>query len=256
MRADPFLLIPPPAVLGRFLLRSSPASAPLPHFPAGLDRVLVQMGAFLSLQAQGSRNRRSGRQRHVDGQSVPRNPGRGPPHVPRRWPSRPLPRRQAFPRKRPETRRAALPPRRARSTSVRPEGHSGRGRRPRRYSQTGRSSRRRCRILPLRQGGPIELAGRLDLAAGDPPVIIDLKWGGESYHRDKLKNGTAFQLATYAFIYGKAAEFPPVAYFVIRNQNMITPKTPPLTTSRRSPARPSARPGTRSWRRPRTSQND
>jgi len=77
--------------------------------------------------------------------------------------------------------------------------------------------------------GPIELAGRLDLVAGDPPVIVDLKWGGDPYHRDKLKNGTATQLATYAYIIKKVAGlFPPVAYFIIRNQRMIAPKDTPF----------------------------
>lgn len=71
---------------------------------------------------------------------------------------------------------------------------------------------------------PIELNGRLDLVAGsdDSPVVIDLKWSGESYHRDHLKNGTATQLAAYAFLMKSGRRFPPVAFFIIRNQRLLS----------------------------------
>lgn len=74
----------------------------------------------------------------------------------------------------------------------------------------------------------IELNGRIDLVAGDPPVIIDLKWGSESFHRDKLKAGTATQLAAYSFMLKNAEEFPPVAFFIIRNQRLIAQKGAPF----------------------------
>jgi hypothetical protein len=74
----------------------------------------------------------------------------------------------------------------------------------------------------------IELNGRLDLVVGDPPVIIDLKWSGESYHRDHLKNGTATQLAAYAFIMKSAKKFPPIAFFVIRNQRLLAQQGAPF----------------------------
>jgi len=76
-----------------------------------------------------------------------------------------------------------------------------------------------------------ELKGRPDLVVGDPPVIIDLKWSGESYHRDRLKNGTAAQLAAYAFIKKTSSDLPPVAYFIIRNQRLIAQQNSPFAAS-------------------------
>jgi ATP-dependent helicase/nuclease subunit B len=83
--------------------------------------------------------------------------------------------------------------------------------------------------LPIsKKTAEIELIGRLDLIAGDPPVIIDLKWSSESFHRDKLKNGTATQLAAYSFMTGTDGGFPPVAFFVIRNQRLIAKEGAPF----------------------------
>lgn len=82
--------------------------------------------------------------------------------------------------------------------------------------------------------GRFDLGGRLDLAAGKPgdpaapPVVIDLKWSGETFRRDQLKNGTATQLAAYAFLIKSGAKFPPVAYFIIRNGHMIARKDAPF----------------------------
>jgi ATP-dependent helicase/nuclease subunit B len=68
-----------------------------------------------------------------------------------------------------------------------------------------------------------EFAGRVDLILGDPPRILDLKWGGAGYRRDSLKEGTAIQLAAYAFLERDAnGTFPPVAYFVMETQRLFT----------------------------------
>jgi len=89
------------------------------------------------------------------------------------------------------------------------------------------------------EGGPLSLAGRVDLVAGDPPVIIDLKWRGDSFYRDKLKNGTSTQLAAYAFILKKTAgKFPPVAYFIIQTQKMIAHQDAPFEDVERVSAPP------------------
>ena len=74
------------------------------------------------------------------------------------------------------------------------------------------------------QARDLNICGRLDLVVGDPdaaPVVIDLKWSRESFYRDKLKDGTAHQLAAYAFIMKKGKTLPPVAYFIIRSQRLI-----------------------------------
>jgi hypothetical protein len=62
------------------------------------------------------------------------------------------------------------------------------------------------------------LEGHLDLLLrnrGKQDIVLDLKWGRTTYS-DKLKSGTAVQLAVYAYlrkIAGNAEAFPAVAYF-------------------------------------------
>jgi hypothetical protein len=70
----------------------------------------------------------------------------------------------------------------------------------------------------------MNLVGRIDLIAGDPPVVIDLKWGGDSYRRDQLKNGTALQLAAYSRMLGREGGMLPAAFFIIRTQRLIAQK--------------------------------
>jgi ATP-dependent helicase/nuclease subunit B len=84
-----------------------------------------------------------------------------------------------------------------------------------------------------RKIGDLEIAGRFDLLAGNPPVIIDLKWRGETYHRDHLKNGTAVQLAAYAFMLKSGRSFPSVAFFIISNQHLIGLGQTPFTGAER-----------------------
>lgn len=74
----------------------------------------------------------------------------------------------------------------------------------------------------------LELRGRIDLVAGEPPVIIDLKWGGEGYRRDQFKSGTALQLAAYSRMMGKAGEFPPVAFYIISRRRLLAPPGTPF----------------------------
>jgi ATP-dependent helicase/nuclease subunit B len=74
----------------------------------------------------------------------------------------------------------------------------------------------------------MDLGGRVDLIVGDPPVIIDLKWAGESYRRDQFRKGTALQLAAYARILQKGDSSPAVAFYIIMNQRLIVPKGTPF----------------------------
>ena len=79
--------------------------------------------------------------------------------------------------------------------------------------------------------GPLEFKGRADLVVGDPPIVIDLKWGGGPRNRDKLKNGTAFQVAAYAFMLQTGRAFPDVAYFILRDQRLIALKSAPFVNA-------------------------
>ena len=69
------------------------------------------------------------------------------------------------------------------------------------------------------------LKGYVDMLAGPSPAIIDLKWGGGSYHGRNLKEGTAFQLATYSRLKRsktKGGKYPPMAYFILSEQRLLT----------------------------------
>jgi hypothetical protein len=66
-------------------------------------------------------------------------------------------------------------------------------------------------------------AGRVDLVLGEPARILDLKWSGAGRKRRALKDGTALQLAAYAFLQRQGDEpFPPVGYFVMEAQRLLT----------------------------------
>jgi len=66
-------------------------------------------------------------------------------------------------------------------------------------------------------------AGRVDLVLGDPPRILDLKWGGAPRKRKMLEAGAAIQLAAYAFLErNESGQFPPVGYFVMDGQQLLT----------------------------------
>jgi hypothetical protein len=68
------------------------------------------------------------------------------------------------------------------------------------------------------------LAGTPDLVVGPPTAVIDLKWSGAAFRRDQLRAGTSYQLAAYAHLVGdaSAATLPPVAYFIVREQRLLT----------------------------------
>jgi hypothetical protein len=56
-----------------------------------------------------------------------------------------------------------------------------------------------------------------------PARVLDLKWSGANRKRQALKDGTAIQLAAYAFLerLGQGV-FPPVGYFVMDAQRLLT----------------------------------
>ena len=51
-----------------------------------------------------------------------------------------------------------------------------------------------------------------------------MKWGGGSWRVNQMAKGTATQLASYSFLLrdGARAKFPPVAYFILSDQRMLT----------------------------------
>lgn len=67
----------------------------------------------------------------------------------------------------------------------------------------------------------LDFEGRPDLVAGSPTVVIDLKWGGETYHLEDLLKGTATQLAAYAHLLRSGGKWPAVAFFILRSQRMM-----------------------------------
>lgn len=65
--------------------------------------------------------------------------------------------------------------------------------------------------------------GRVDLVLGEPARILDLKWSGAGSKRRRLVAGTAMQLAAYAFLERSGdGPFPPVGYFVMEAQRLLT----------------------------------
>ncbi len=71
----------------------------------------------------------------------------------------------------------------------------------------------------------IPLTGTPDLvlrAPGGTSVVVDFKWGGESVHREALKNGAAHQLAAYVeLVADGGGPRPAAAYYVLRAQRII-----------------------------------
>jgi ATP-dependent helicase/nuclease subunit B len=68
------------------------------------------------------------------------------------------------------------------------------------------------------------IAGARPGAGGRSPAVVDLKWSGARYRRDELRAGTAHQLAAYAYLVREDAAdpFPPVAFFILRDQRLLT----------------------------------
>jgi hypothetical protein len=66
------------------------------------------------------------------------------------------------------------------------------------------------------------LQGRPDLVVGPPSLVVDLKWGGEKYRQAELENGAAYQLAAYSRLVPQKGPMPPVAFFILQSQRMLT----------------------------------
>lgn len=78
------------------------------------------------------------------------------------------------------------------------------------------------------RSGDLSLNGRVDMLACDPPVVVDLKWRGDTYHKDKLKGGTAVQLAAYGKMLAGKGDIPPAAYFIISTQRLLAQEGTPF----------------------------
>ena len=72
-----------------------------------------------------------------------------------------------------------------------------------------------------RRFGSINVGGRVDLLAGLPRVVVDLKWGGREKRRKEIERGTAYQLASYAYAAADGKPPPEYAYFIISGQQML-----------------------------------
>lgn len=73
------------------------------------------------------------------------------------------------------------------------------------------------------------LAGRVDLLAGDPAVVVDFKWGGRSRRQKEIREGTAYQLAAYAYAATQSgAPMPEFGYFILRDRLMVGRKGGPF----------------------------
>jgi hypothetical protein len=70
------------------------------------------------------------------------------------------------------------------------------------------------------------LFGYPDLVLGPKPVVVDAKWGGFSYRRKALENGTATQLAFYAHLLAQQDGFDEaaasVAFFILGRGQILT----------------------------------
>ncbi|MFQ5460565.1 MAG: PD-(D/E)XK nuclease family protein, partial [Anaerolineae bacterium] len=68
--------------------------------------------------------------------------------------------------------------------------------------------------------GPVR--GRADLVLGPRRAVIDLKLSGLNHRRKEIRDGTAFQLATYGRLLARDGEFPPVGYYILRQQALLS----------------------------------
>jgi ATP-dependent helicase/nuclease subunit B len=66
----------------------------------------------------------------------------------------------------------------------------------------------------------VALRGFADLVLGSPDVVLDLKWGRTTYV-EKLKTGTALQLAAYAQLLAGGSTPPEAGYFVLKRQELL-----------------------------------
>lgn len=79
------------------------------------------------------------------------------------------------------------------------------------------------RQTPVAELG-LTVKGRLDAVIDNGAAVIDLKRGSLKTYEDQLNQGTAFQLAVYGHLLrdGPTAPFPVAAYFIMRDQVMLT----------------------------------
>lgn len=76
--------------------------------------------------------------------------------------------------------------------------------------------------LDVRLGGSIDFLGE---DASDTPVVLDFKWTrGERSYRDRVRSGTALQLATYAWALAasEGAEQTRSGYFLLRQGQFVS----------------------------------
>lgn len=62
--------------------------------------------------------------------------------------------------------------------------------------------------------------GRADIMFSKPGLVLDYKWGTAS-HRERLKSGTAIQLATYAELGREGDDTPGAGYLNLRTQQLL-----------------------------------
>jgi len=70
-----------------------------------------------------------------------------------------------------------------------------------------------------------QLGGKIDLLLTDSKgrdIVLDVKWGGERYRGDALRENRHLQLAAYAYLRrGSQASWPQAAYFIIETGNVL-----------------------------------
>lgn len=64
--------------------------------------------------------------------------------------------------------------------------------------------------------------GQPDVVLGEAPAIIDFKWSGGGYRHDELENGVAYQVAAYSRLVGETRSWPPVGYFILAEQRLLS----------------------------------
>lgn len=61
----------------------------------------------------------------------------------------------------------------------------------------------------------------LERKGGKEKAIVDLKWGGKTFHKDKLKNGEDLQLVIYSKLLDGEEEWAHTAYFIIEKATLL-----------------------------------
>jgi hypothetical protein len=61
----------------------------------------------------------------------------------------------------------------------------------------------------------------LERKDGQEKAIVDLKWGGKTFHKDKLKNGEDLQLVIYSKLLEGETVWAHTAYFIIENATLL-----------------------------------